>query len=148
MIELTGDLMSVHAQGGLVVIPTNPIINARGELVMGRGLALAFKRKLPALPTIAAIQVQQAGPTTVIVDWTFRVILFPVKHHWREPASLALITSSAGQLGPKPLGPVFLPRVGCGNGRLDWATVRPILDAHLVGPNFIVVTPPHEDDFD
>jgi hypothetical protein len=37
-----------------------------------------------------------------------------------------------------PLETVYIPRVGCGNGRLNWDTVRPLLSIYL-NDKFIVV---------
>ena len=38
MIEISGDLWEPHDRGNWVAITTNPIINAKGNLVMGRGV--------------------------------------------------------------------------------------------------------------
>jgi hypothetical protein len=63
------------------------------------------------------------------------IFSFPVKHQWHERASLALIRRSAKELlAFMDLGTwesAALPRPGCGNGRLDWETVRPVLEEFL-----------------
>jgi hypothetical protein len=70
---------------------------------------------------------------------------FPVKHHWHEQADLALIERSATQLvrlaDKFGYENVFLPRPGCGNGRLSWPDVRPVL-ARTLNDRFTVVTFP------
>jgi hypothetical protein len=48
-----------------------------------------------------------------------------------EEADLVLIAASARQLRglaeDRPEETFVLPRPGCGNGRLDWTVVRPLL---------------------
>jgi hypothetical protein len=41
MLEIAGGLWDFHATGRWVAITTNPIINAKGNLAMGRGVAPA-----------------------------------------------------------------------------------------------------------
>ncbi len=75
-------------------------------------------------------------------------MLFPVKPldalepnmSWRQEANLTLIERSANQLAHLPgEDPVAVPLVGCGNGGLDPADVRPILDLKLKGDRFVLV---------
>jgi hypothetical protein len=121
------------------VITTNGYINRSGELVMGRGCAREAKDRWPGLARDLAVQVAEHGNVPVVADtdltapdviWTF-----PVKHRWDQEADLALIEASAmaivklaNQLRPDH---VLMPRPGCGNGRLSWAVVEPILSGIL-----------------
>ncbi len=67
---------------------------------------------------------------------------FPVKRHWHEAADPELIRSSARQLVALAdkfgYERVVLPRPGCGNGRLSWEGIRPIL-AGILDDRFTVV---------
>jgi hypothetical protein len=60
------------------------------------------------------------------------LITFPVKHQWFETADPRLIEKSALDLDVHverlKLKKVVMPRPGCGNGRLDWKDVKPIID--------------------
>ena len=71
----------------------------------------------------------------------FHLVAFPVKRHWRDPADPSLIVKSAFQLveltDREGWRNVALPRPGCGNGRLDWEVVRPLLN--LLDDRFVVV---------
>jgi len=75
------------------------------------------------------------------------VVAFPTKHRWREASDKDLIDKSAEELVRlvescrRPPSVVVLPRVGCLNGRLGWSVVRPVLEAHLKGDRYVVVTP-------
>ena len=59
------------------------------------------------------------------------LLTFPVKHNWWQPADLDLIAKSAEALEymalSKPDTSFLLPRPGCGNGKLTWAEVRPVI---------------------
>lgn len=75
----------------------------------------------------------------VFVFAKFRIITFPVKKEWWfKNADTGLIEKSCLEL--KEIfrynlsgipTPIYLPRVGCGNGRLDWKDVKPVLEKHL-----------------
>jgi hypothetical protein len=59
---------------------------------------------------------------------------------WKNKADLKLIERSAKQLAElKTDRPVAVSMVGCGNGGLDMADVRPILDRHLSSDKFTLI---------
>ena len=73
------------------------------------------------------------------------MITFPVKHNWWEAADLGLIERSASELlkiieVKKIKEAVYLPRPGCGNGRLNWEDVKKILSPILKSDRFHIVT--------
>ena len=106
----------------------NPVRNRFGEVVMGRGAALAVKRAYPGIgkhiTTDRPVTWYEISPGKWI-GW------FQVKHHWRQDASLDLIRRSARYLGAiaekRPEQRFHLNCPGTGNGRLDWADVEPVL---------------------
>ena len=64
------------------------------------------------------------------------ILAFPVKHHFKEMADLALIKKSCEELVRlvDSLGwqKVVLVKPGCGCGKLDWETqVKPLLEKEL-----------------
>lgn len=132
MKEVTGNLWD-YVNDGWIVITTNGVVNAKGGCVMGRGIALQAKRRYPGLDIRIGNMIKKWGNTVYLFDMDTvvptRIVTFPVKHHWQEPANLKLITRSADELqmltGPKQK--VYMPRPGCGNGGLDWDEVRSIL---------------------
>ena len=74
-----------------------------------------------------------------------KLITFPVKHNWWEAADLGLIERSARELLKiievrKIKEPIYLPRPGCGNGRLKWEDVKKILSPILKSDQFHIVT--------
>jgi O-acetyl-ADP-ribose deacetylase (regulator of RNase III) len=127
----TGDLLSSHAQ---TLVNT---VNCVG--VMGKGIALAFKRSYPAMykdyvrrcdrgdVRLGRPYVYQA-PDRLIVN-------FPTKDHWRAVSRLGDIVAGLEYLKDHyrewGIRSIAIPPLGCGNGHLDWAVVRPILIGHL-----------------
>jgi len=119
---------------GYVVIPTNGTVTRAGQAVMGRGLAQQMAKRYPDFPRLLAQHLLTDGNTLKV--WPqYSVITFPVKHNWQYNADLRLIEESAKALGDyltaqvdNPYGlAVYCPKVGCGNGRLCWENVEPIL---------------------
>ena len=135
--EIKGDLWEYYKQGFWIVIPTNGFVKNNGEAVMGRGLALQAKRRFPDLPAELGKRIKEYG-NVVFTFYNYHVITFPVKHLWWNKAIIKLIKKSCISLREifryNPTGiptPVYLPRVGCGNGKLDWKDVKPILEKYL-----------------
>ena len=135
MKEARGDLWEFHALGLWIGITTNGVVKNDGCNVMGRGTAQQAAKKFPDLPYSLGGRILGAGHHVhCFTHW--RLFTFPAKHHWREPADLALIKQSAEELMDwlrdpgilaLPLKRVYLPRPGCGNGQRTWAEVRPVL---------------------
>lgn len=135
-----------------VVITTNGTVKKNGEAVMGRGCALEAAQRFPSLPALLGEHLQFDGNHVGVfvnedLDATheFDLVTFPVKHHWRERASLELIIRSAQELvalaDPYCVGwkTILLPRPGCGNGGLSWHIVGSTL-ARILDDRFTVIT--------
>ena len=63
------------------------------------------------------------------------MLLFPTKKHWRNPSKLEYIEKGLekfvknwDRLGANSIA---FPRLGCGNGGLDWEEVRPLMEKYL-----------------
>lgn len=128
-------------------ITTNGILDSRGHLVMGAGIALKARQRFPALPVLWGAEVARTGSPVVIVtdfeDLRYAMVAFPTKYHWREKSSLELIARSARGLiratNERGWSRVLLPRPGCKNGGLRWEEdVRPILK-DLLDDRFTIV---------
>jgi O-acetyl-ADP-ribose deacetylase (regulator of RNase III) len=122
-------------------ITTNGATCHDGQAIMGRGVAARAKERWPMLPVVLGELIRRHGnhvqllmsPETIQppFDDFAHIVSFPVKHHWRQPADLALIQRSCAELmdlaDRTGLRSIALPRPGCGNGRLDWAEVGPAI---------------------
>lgn len=129
MREITGNLWDHNNVDTVICITTNGFVKKNGEAVMGRGCAREACVKYPGLSKRLGAHLLLRG--NVPVWLTTGLVTFPVKHNWYEDADLALIALSAEWLKREALNLgqkwFVLPRPGCGNGRLQWDDVRPLL---------------------
>ena len=62
------------------------------------------------------------------------ILLFPTKVYWRNPSKLEYIEVGLNicekwdELGADSIA---FPRLGCGNGGLDWNDVQPLMEKYL-----------------
>lgn len=132
---LEGDLLRDDAEA-LV----NPV-NCVG--VMGKGLALAFRRAWPAHFDAyqAACRAGQVRPGVLLfhdrgVDGSPRyLVCFPTKRHWREASRLedieAGLKALADEVVAREIRSIALPALGCGLGGLSWPDVRARIEGEL-----------------
>jgi O-acetyl-ADP-ribose deacetylase (regulator of RNase III) len=106
--------------------------------VMGKGLALAFAKKWPNIKALHRDRIARGTlsigtPDTVWAgDDGPRVMLFPTKRDWREPARINDIgwglASAVAQWGTRNTArSIAFPALGCGLGGLARADVRPLI---------------------
>lgn len=107
--------------------------------VMGKGIAADFKRRYPEMFKLykAICDDQMLEPGKL---WLWRgperwVLNFPTKQHWRQPSRLEWIDQGlkkfVAEYEKRGIVEISFPRLGCGNGGLDWDEVRLIMEAHL-----------------
>jgi hypothetical protein len=143
MTEIQGDLWD-HIHAGYIVITTNGYVNSKGKCTMGRGNALQAAQRYPELPKLLGTRIEEDGNHLFeFVLGDVKILTFPVKVMWWEPAKQWLIQRSCKELlmfiGNRDVN-VFIPRAGCMNGQLDWLRqVRPIYEQEFGGDERIVV---------
>ena len=63
------------------------------------------------------------------------IINFPTKQHWRDPSKVEWVRDGLLDLKKviqeKRIKSIAIPALGCGNGGLDWAVVRPMIEAAM-----------------
>ena len=107
--------------------------------VMGKGIARAFKEREPemfsAYKRICDEKLLEPGKLWLWKGSDQWVLNFPTKIHWRYPSKiewievgLAKFVSNYSHLGIREIS---FPRLGCGNGGLDWSNVRPLMEHYL-----------------
>lgn len=130
--ERTGDLLRDDAQ-----VLVNPV-NTVG--VMGKGLALQFKRAFPAVFTsyVEACTDGRLRPGKVLavpIEGGRWVINVPTKRHWRSASRLEDIESGLDDLSrvltELEVASVAVPPLGCGHGGLEWDAVHPLIIERL-----------------
>jgi hypothetical protein len=130
MIEIKAELWNlVVPQSAVICITTNGTIKKNGECVMGRGCAFEAKNRYPGSAKRLGTHILAYGNTPCWIN--SGLVSFPVKHNWWEEADIELIKQSALWLCAQALNlgqkTFYLPRPGCGNGRLKWENVEPHL---------------------
>ena len=117
-----------------VIIPTNGFVKRNSRAVMGKGLAKQVSMKFQKLPLQLGQRLSVHG-NHVFKFQEYGIITFPVKTNWFENASLDLIETSLKELvliiEANPEDNFYIPRVGCGNGKLNWNFVEPIVEQYL-----------------
>lgn len=136
MLELVhGNLLGADVES--VVNPVNTVG------VMGKGLALQFKRAYPDNYR-GYREACRSGELTVGKVFTFDagasrrpryVINVPTKEHFRGASTLAIVQAGIDALADEVrrlgVGSVAVPALGCGLGGLAWADVLPRISAAL-----------------
>jgi O-acetyl-ADP-ribose deacetylase (regulator of RNase III)/uncharacterized protein YwgA len=128
------------AKGNILQSQAQAIVNTVNCVgVMGKGIALEFKRKYPTMyrDYVARCdkgEVEVGKPYPYTVD-DHIVVNFPTKRHWRSVSLLSDIEAGLQHLREHlndwGITSIALPPLGCGNGQLDWAVVGPTLHRHV-----------------
>lgn len=108
--------------------------------VMGKGIALQFKNKWPAnyqqYEVACKHKLVKTGQMFIydsggLVKPNF-IINFPTKDHWRGDSKIEYIQNGLHDLihhiRQLNIKSIAIPPLGCGNGGLDWAEVRPLIE--------------------
>ncbi len=147
VVESQGDVLSADADA---LVNT---VNCVG--VMGKGIALQFKRHYPEMfreykracdrgdVRIGRMLVWETG----LLEGPRYIINFPTKKHWKGKSTLPWIQAGLSDLrrviNELGLQKVALPPLGAGNGGLDWSDVEPLIRDALGGlPVTVAVYPP------
>jgi O-acetyl-ADP-ribose deacetylase (regulator of RNase III) len=108
--------------------------------VMGKGLALEFKKTFPGLLGAYA-EACRIGHLKIGRPWIYKVndvrqvLCFPTKEHWKKPSTYEYIEFGlVGLLQLHLQGEIHslaVPPLGCGLGGLDWKEVKPMVEKFL-----------------
>lgn len=145
MLEQRGNLWELVGPDDVLVITTNGFVRKDGLAVMGRGIAYQATQHDPDVAMRLGTSIQEHGNHVHQIHANPFWFSFPVKHHWKEQADIELIERSTQELAqiidsyyPYYTNLIYMPRPGCGNGRLKWEDVRPVIEPYL-DDRFIVV---------
>ena len=134
--------MIVSRTGNLLDSDADALVNAVNTVgVMGKGIALMFKKAFPenyrAYKAACARGEVRTGRMFVTerASSPHWIINFPTKEHFRDPSRLDWIHSGLADLRQlllaHPIPSLALPRLGCGLGGLHWAEVKPLIEEAL-----------------
>ncbi len=129
-----------ESHGNLLDSDAEALVNTVNTVgVMGKGIALQFRRRFPEMfrayegaakqgdVRLGQMHVWNTGAMT----GPRFVINFPTKGHWRARSRLPDIEAGLADLvrvaRDKSIKSIAVPPLGCGSGGLDWAEVRPLI---------------------
>jgi O-acetyl-ADP-ribose deacetylase (regulator of RNase III) len=133
--------MILYVKGDLFQSPAQVLVNTVNTVgVMGKGIALEFKRLYPEM-FVKYQALCEAKQFTVGTLWLYKtqnkwILNFPTKKHWRDPSRVEYVEAGLRkfvdvyqQMG---IHSIAFPPLGCGNGQLDFATqVQPLMERYL-----------------
>lgn len=132
--------MVQYIQGDIFKSPAQVLVNAVNTIgVMGKGIALEYKNRYPNMYDKYKAACEEhsldIGKLMLCFEADHWILLFPTKKTWRQPSKYEYI-----EKGLKKFVEVYLtlgitsiafPKLGCGNGELDWVNVKEIMEKYL-----------------
>lgn len=107
--------------------------------VMGKGIAKAFKQREPSMFTaykdLCDRNLLEPGKL-----WLWRgseqwILNFPTKKHWRSASRIEWIEAGLKKFvdtyESQGVTEISFPKLGCGNGNLDWLDVKLLMEKYL-----------------
>jgi O-acetyl-ADP-ribose deacetylase (regulator of RNase III) len=136
--------MITYTTGNLLEADTEALVNTVNTVgVMGKGIALQFaerfKTNLKVYKEACKSGSLQVGQLLAVKDADMHgerlIINFPTKKDWKHPSSYAYVEEGLKALvtliKERHITSIALPPLGCGNGGLQWAKVKPMIEGHL-----------------
>ena len=127
-------------EGDLLKSNMHALVNTVNTVgIMGKGVALAFKRRYPDMYSdyvkrCDRQEVKLGEPYVYDAD-DHLIVNFPTKQHWRSVSRLSDIVAGLEYLERHyrnwKIRSLAVPPLGCGNGQLEWRVVGPVLLRHL-----------------
>lgn len=139
--------MIKYIEGDMFSTPAQTIVNPVNTVgVMGKGLALDFKKRYPEMfnryKKICEMKQLTTGKLMLYYAPDHWILLFPTKEHWRNPSKLEYIENGLAafvkKYSDKDIQSIAFPKLGCGNGELNWEDVKPIMEKYLSNLNIDV----------
>lgn len=134
--------MIERGTGNLLEADVEALVNTVNTVgVMGKGIALQFKKAFPAnfaayAKACEAGKVQPGRMFTVDLERLANpryIINFPTKRDWKHKSRLvdidAGLVALVAEIKRLRIRSIALPPLGCGNGGLDWSVVRPRIES-------------------
>jgi O-acetyl-ADP-ribose deacetylase (regulator of RNase III)/uncharacterized protein YwgA len=134
-----------YTQGDILNADVEALINTVNTVgVMGKGIALAFKKAFPNNYKIykKACDNKEFDIGNLLITQTGQltpklIINFPTKQHWRGRSQIKFIEIGMKKLTEEikknQIKSIAIPPLGCGNGGLSWKIVKPLILKELEG---------------
>ena len=132
--------MIEYVEGNIFNSPAQVIVNPVNTVgVMGKGIALEFKNRYPIMfekyKTACEKHMLTIGKLMLVSAPDHLLLLFPTKESWRYPSKLSYIELGLKRFcdyyAQRGITSIAFPKLGCGNGELDWEEVKPLMERYL-----------------
>lgn len=132
--------MIKYLEGDIFTSPAQVIVNTVNTVgVMGKGIALSFKKAYPemykAYREACEDNTFHMGKLMLWREVDHWILLFPTKENWRNPSKLEYIEQGLKKFVETyfemGITSIAFPRLGCGNGGLDWNDVKALMEKYL-----------------
>lgn len=132
--------MLTYIEGDLFCSPAQVLVNTVNTVgVMGKGIALEFKKRYPEMFETYKKQCDKHNLTIGrLMLWyapDHWILQFPTKEHWRNPSKLEYIEKGLMAFVRKyadyNIASIAFPKLGCGNGELNWTDVKAVMEKYL-----------------
>jgi O-acetyl-ADP-ribose deacetylase (regulator of RNase III) len=135
-----------YTTGNLLQADTEAVVNTVNTVgVSGKGIALMFKETFA--DNFKAYEAAAKTGQVVVGDMFITerrdmlgprwIINFPTKQHWRNPSRLEWIELGLAalrrEIATRGIRSIAIPPLGAGNGGLDWADVKSLIERALAG---------------
>jgi O-acetyl-ADP-ribose deacetylase (regulator of RNase III) len=133
--------MIQYISGNLFTSNAKVLVNTVNTVgVMGKGIASDFKKYYPKMfeeyKHLCDANQLNIGDLNLYKTSNKWILNFPTKEHWRSPSKIEFIGKGLQKLVADAhklqINDIAMPKLGCGNGGLDWESeVKPIVDKYL-----------------
>lgn len=132
--------MIEYIEGNIFNSPAQVIVNTVNTVgAMGKGLALSFKKRYPKMFEAYKIACDKhqltIGKLMLYYAPDHWIMMFPTKESWRNPSKLEYLEAGLNKFvttyAEKKITSIAFPKLGCGNGELSWADVKPVMEKYL-----------------
>lgn len=133
--------MILYVKGNLFQSPAQVLVNTVNTVgVMGKGIALEFKRLFPEMycqyRNLCEQKRFEIGKLWLYKSPNKWVLNFPTKQDWRSPSRIEYIEAGLNRFvetyAALGIHSIAFPPLGCGNGQLHFDTqVKPLMESYL-----------------
>lgn len=133
--------MLMYIEGNMFESPAQVLVNTVNTVgVMGKGIALTFKKVYPDMYKNYRYYCEnkqfEMGKLYLYKTPGKWILNFPTKINWRNPSKIEYIEQGlkkfVASYKEKGIKSIAFPKLGCGNGGLNFEThVKPLMDKYL-----------------
>ncbi len=133
--------MITYVTGNIFTSPAKVLVNPVNTVgVMGKGLAKKFKEYFPDMfkkyQVLCDQRLLSVGKLWIYKTDNKWILNFPTKTTWRNPSELEYLDAGlknfVNSYSKYNISSIAFPKLGCGNGELNWEDqVKPLMEKYL-----------------